>query len=145
MNLREDEFTHGGFVWWVESKIHDGDEWVMVARRGREVPDDLTVDLADVEGLTADDVAMNPAEIDHELWLGDLGAMDETIEQAMALTIENEGAIVRIMAHTASERDAAKGRVADGCDGVSDGVYRGSLLDGECYQIVIGRREDAGQ
>lgn len=77
--------------------------------------------------------------IDHELWLGDLGAMAETIEQAMALSIENDGAVVRIMARSVSERDACDAEVGDDSDDEKDGVHHGTV-HGERYQIKVGFR-----
>ncbi len=76
---------------------------------------------------------------DHELWLGDLGAMAETIEQAMALSVEHDGAVVRIMAHSVSQRDACDAEVGDDSDSEKDGVHHGSV-HGDRYQITVGFR-----
>ena len=34
--MNGDELEHGGFVWQIEDRIHDGDAWILTARRVRE-------------------------------------------------------------------------------------------------------------
>ncbi len=34
--MNGDELEHGGFIWQIEDRIHDGDAWILTARRVRE-------------------------------------------------------------------------------------------------------------